>query len=135
MFIKKVCPVIFRVKNAQKEILAFRHPLAGIQLVKGTVEENEDLQLAAARELAEESGIAHVSAAEFKGTLLFAEENQLWHFYLCETEENLEDSWDFFADDDGGLNFSFFWQPLGEKPSGAWHPVHRKALEFIKHEF
>ena len=135
MFVEKVCPVIFRRRNSQKEILAFRHPLAGIQLVKGTVEENEDLQAAALRELAEESGISEVAEVEFKETLEFPEENQRWHFYLCEVKENLADAWDFFANEDGGLNFSFFWQRLNEKPSGAWHPVHRKALDFIKNEF
>ena len=135
MSAEKVWPVIFRERNAQKEILAFRHPLAGLQLVKGTVEENEDLQAAALRELAEESGIFEVSAIAFKGTLEFAERAQLWHFFLCDAREELPDRWDFFTADDGGLNYAFFWFPLGEAPSGEWHPVFRQALEFIKTAF
>lgn len=135
MFVEKVCPVIFREKDSNQEILVFRHPFAGIQLVKGTLEPNEDPNAAALRELAEESGISEVSLIDFKGTLEFEEANQCWHFYLCETKENLKESWDFFANDDGGLNFSFFWFPLSETPSGEWHPLHIKALEFIKNNF
>lgn len=38
---KKVVPVILRHQKHEHglEILAFRHPLAGIQLVKGTIEQ------------------------------------------------------------------------------------------------
>ncbi|MEF1341314.1 DNA mismatch repair protein MutT, partial [Vibrio rotiferianus] len=34
--VDKVCPLVLRNQNS--EILLFKHPLAGIQLVKGTVE-------------------------------------------------------------------------------------------------
>jgi hypothetical protein len=36
----KACPVILRRRN-QLEILLFEHPLAGVQLVKGTIERSE----------------------------------------------------------------------------------------------
>lgn len=55
--IEKVVPVIFRNINQTTEILVFKHPIAGIQIVKGTVEVNEELETAALRELYEESGI------------------------------------------------------------------------------
>ena len=135
MFVEKVCPVIFREKDSIKEILVFRHPFAGIQLVKGTLEQNEDPNAAALRELAEESGISEVSLIDFKGMLEFEEVNQRWHFYLCKPKEILKESWDFFANDDGGLNFSFFWFRLNETPSDEWHHLHLKALEFIKITF
>ena len=36
---RKVCPVVLRGTTADGiDILAFRHPLAGAQLVKGTIE-------------------------------------------------------------------------------------------------
>ena len=57
MNIQKVVPVVLRVQNAETQILVFHHPLAGIQIVKGTVELNEMLEEAALRELFEESGI------------------------------------------------------------------------------
>ena len=49
--IEKVVPVIFRNINQRTEILVFKHPIAGIQIVKGTVETNEELEEAALREL------------------------------------------------------------------------------------
>ena len=54
--IEKVVPVIFRNINQRTEILVFKHPIAGIQIVKGTVETNEELEEAALRELYAESG-------------------------------------------------------------------------------
>ena len=53
--IEKVVPVILRDINQRTEILVFKHPIAGIQIVKGTVETNEELEEAALRELYEES--------------------------------------------------------------------------------
>uniref|UniRef100_UPI00124C1F65 NUDIX domain-containing protein n=1 Tax=Acinetobacter ursingii TaxID=108980 RepID=UPI00124C1F65 len=55
--IKKVVPILIRRKAQTLEILAFRHPLAGIQLVKGSIEPNETYDYAAIRELFEESGL------------------------------------------------------------------------------
>ena len=37
MAVDKACPVVLR-HTTELEVLAFRHPLAGLQLVKGTVE-------------------------------------------------------------------------------------------------
>jgi hypothetical protein len=35
---KKACPIVLHNRNNHQEILVFNHPLAGSQLVKGTVE-------------------------------------------------------------------------------------------------
>ena len=51
----KSCPVVLRARETL-EILAFEHPLAGLQLVKGSVEPGESTALAAVRELMEEAG-------------------------------------------------------------------------------
>ena len=56
-YVEKVCPVILRQQGTNWQILAFRHPKAGTQLIKGTVEEDERPEAAVLRELAEESGI------------------------------------------------------------------------------
>ncbi len=45
--IDKVCPVVLRKQN--QEILLFQHPLAGIQLVKGTVETFDESYITAAK--------------------------------------------------------------------------------------
>lgn len=52
----KACPVVLRSRETL-EILAFEHPLAGLQLVKGSVEPGESTDMAAVRELMEEAGI------------------------------------------------------------------------------
>ena len=131
--IHKVCPFIIRENNSRKEILVFRHPIGNdVQLVKGTVEENEDFETAALRELFEESGIENLSAIEFKGSQKIGTANQIWHFFFCQAKDDLPNNWSFLANDDGGLTFSFFWFDLAEKTSAEWHPVFQEALNFIK---
>ncbi len=65
----KVCPVVIRSGELGAEILMFRHPLAGLQLVKGTVEKSDrDTFIAAKRELKEESGIKQLIALRVLAT-------------------------------------------------------------------
>lgn len=56
----KVWPCVLRYQ-AGWQILAFTHPLAGRQLVKGTLESGESLEQGALRELFEESGLQEVA--------------------------------------------------------------------------
>lgn len=53
MIATKVCAVVVR----DGRLLMFRHPRAGGQLVKGSIEYGEDIGSAAIRELFEEAGI------------------------------------------------------------------------------
>ncbi|WP_318653947.1 NUDIX domain-containing protein [Pseudomonas sp. Y24-6] len=63
----KACPVILSgIPGAH--ILLFRHPIAGVQLVKGTIEKDETPAQAALRELSEESGIAAASVVSDMGS-------------------------------------------------------------------
>ena len=62
---RKACPVVLRRTADRIEILAFRHPLAGCQLVKGTIEVEETIQHAAERELHEETGVEGGKLQEF----------------------------------------------------------------------
>lgn len=81
--IDKVCPVVLRKQN--QELLLFKHPLAGIQLVKGTIETFDESYITAAkRELAEESGITHVISARYLCSWDSGFQNQVWHFVSCE---------------------------------------------------
>lgn len=50
------CPVVL-IRRETLKILAFEHPLAGLQRVKGSVEPGESTALTAVRELKEEAGI------------------------------------------------------------------------------
>lgn len=91
--VKKVVPVIFRMDNNERQILVFRHPLAGIQIVKGTVELNEHLETAALRELFEESGIENAVIQKFMGIHYPQQVGPHWYVYLCQVNEVLRDQW------------------------------------------
>lgn len=133
MFPNKVCPVIFRRFGTAVEVLAFEHPLAGYQLVKGTIEAGESVEAAALRELAEESGIASATVFRSLGIWASTYENQIWAFVACETEQSLPETWVHETSDDGGHSFRFFWHPLSAATSpDHWHSVFRGALAFIQ---
>ena len=110
---QKACPVVCRGIPGSKEVLAFRHPTAGYQLVKGTIEPSETIQQAAERELFEESGVVGV-AIDYLGAVQMSEPEQEWHFVLCRVGSLLE-AWTHRTSDGGGLNFEFFWHPLNEE--------------------
>ncbi len=76
----KVCPVVLRKSGSTVELLLFEHPLAGVQLVKGTLEMKDSaVESAALRELEEESGISKVSSTKYLGSWESGFQNQLWH--------------------------------------------------------
>lgn len=129
---KKIVPVVLRHQQQGLEILAFRHPLAGTQLVKGTIEQDEKHEQAAVRELFEESGLVAEPDPKFMGNLSLRFNQQDWYFYLCEITKVTSDSWLHYCHDDGGLEFEFFWYPLHQKPSEDWHETFKEALGFIK---
>lgn len=118
-------------RDGNWRILAFRHPLAGCQLVKGTIETGESAAAAALRELFEEAGIDSASIIGDLGIWETDYENQVWALYLCGADE-LPDHWTHRTEDDDGLKFSFFLQPLDEAPNAEWHPLYRNALRYIK---
>jgi 8-oxo-dGTP pyrophosphatase MutT (NUDIX family) len=126
----KACPVVIRDTGGKQNLLAFRHPLAGTQLVKGTVEPEETIEEAAARELFEESGLTG-KAIKYLGSLHMTGADQRWHFVLCQTGQ-VSEEWTHHTSDGGGLDFAFFWHPLGEAPNQDWHPIFRRALAFIR---
>lgn len=125
----KTCPVVIRGQGAI-EILAFEHPLAGLQLVKGTIEPGENSRDAALRELREESGLNAFTVLADLGILTSGYESQIWAFHLCGID-SLPDSWIYRTGDDGGHNFKFFWHPLSQQPNEQWHWVFHGALKYI----
>jgi len=128
----KACPVLLRGDFEAVEILAFEHPLAGFQLVKGTIEASESAAEAAVRELREESGIADASVIADLGLWRSGFRGQVWSFQLCTVEGLLPDEWIHYTQDDGGRSFRFFWHPLGVVPSTQWRPVFRRALARLR---
>lgn len=132
MKVKKVVPVILRQHNSGLQILVFRHPLAGIQIVKGTVEPNESLEYAVLRELFEESGILNATVQKFLGVHYPKDIGPNWYVFLCETDEFLLEKWTHYCQDDGGLELKFFWYPLFSTPIDEWHPLFQDLLYFIQ---
>ena len=128
---EKLCPVVLRYSaGAEPDILVFRHPLAGVQLVKGTREAGESVEAGALRELMEEAGVAG-TARRGLGASADIVAGQLWHFVLVETAP-LPDDWIFDTADDGGRRFSFFWWPLTATPGPDWHDSFVRALGHIR---
>ena len=128
---QKVCPAVFRGVGADREILVFRHPLAGVQLVKGTLETGEAPQHGAARELREEAGIDGLPVAADLGTSALIADGQIWHFFRF-GGETLPEAWTHRCLDDGGHDFVFFWHRLDQEPGGDWHEVFRRALSYLR---
>ena len=129
----KVCPLVFRNVGCTRELLLFEHPLAGVQLVKGTLELTDaSIENAALRELREESGLSNVLSTKYLGSWESGFQNQLWHFVLCEIQQSLPNNWSFYTQDDGGHEFDFFWYQVGDKPKFKYHKVFFDAIEQVE---
>jgi 8-oxo-dGTP pyrophosphatase MutT (NUDIX family) len=126
----KACLVVLR-GHQTLEILAFEHPLAGLQLVKGSVEPGESTGMAAVRELIEEAGIQATVKRDL-GEWHSITTGHTWAFHECHVAQDLPDTWIHFAEDDGGHEFRFFGHPLASEPSEGWHQIFKDALGFLK---
>ena len=127
----KVCPVVFR-DSSLREILAFEHPVAGVQLVKGGVEPGETVRAAALRELEEEAGIANMGIAHDLGNWNSEHRGHVWSLQLCTFKPTLPDSWVHHCGDDGGHDLKFFWHDVSRDPDESWRPHYRRALQAIR---
>lgn len=127
----KACPLVLRKNNQQYEILAFRHPLAGNQIVKGTIESGESLEAACERELFEESGLVG-QAVSYLGEWNANFEGQIWGFCEIELENSPKESWDHYCLDDNGHTFRFYWQALDSQLDDSWHPLFKGAIEYVR---
>lgn len=128
---EKLCPVLLRPTADGLELLVFRHPLAGVQLVKGTREADETIAAGALRELAEEAGLTQATVTADLGSSFAIAPNLLWHFVRIAAGP-LESHWFFDTSDVGGHRFAFFWWPLAAEPADDWHPIFVRALAHIR---
>lgn len=119
------CPVV----TQGAALLVFRHPLAGVQLVKGGIEPGETPADAATRELAEETGAAG-QAGRGLGDSTDIHPGERWHFTAV-TCPALPDHWVHHCADDGGHNFAFFWTPLHTPLPSPHDPRFDRARAFI----
>jgi len=127
---KKACPVVIRDIRGEKQLLCFKHPLAGLQLVKGSIEPGESLFRACERELLEESGIV-ARAFSCLGAWDSGFERQMWGVCLMQPEQALANQWCHWTQDDGGKCFSFFWHPLSCPLPEPRHAVYERARVYI----
>jgi 8-oxo-dGTP pyrophosphatase MutT (NUDIX family) len=130
-FADKACPVVFRDPSMQ-QILAFEHPKAGRQLVKGRIAPGENARAAALRELEEEAGIADMAIATDLGTWHSGHNGQVWSLQLCTFKTRLPETWTHYCSDDGGHEFKFFWHDVNREPDEGWKPQYRRALQAIR---
>lgn len=131
----KTCPVVIREHDSGKQILLFHHPLAGVQLAKGTIEADESQQSAAERELFEEAGV-RLRALEPIGQWQYCPASPIWYFWQMEDAGHLPERWVQHCLDDGGHDFEFFWHPLNSSyPSSnndQWRAIFVAAFEYLQ---
>ncbi|MEM9327725.1 MAG: NUDIX domain-containing protein [Bacteroidota bacterium] len=132
--VHKVVPVVTRVRDSGIQLLVFNHPQERQQIVKGTLEPEEDLEDAALRELAEESGITEAIITHQIGDLAFEHkgEHQHWHFFKVEAQVELPERWEYYADEDGGMWFKLFWQDIDQPLDTPWPEVFDRSRLFIR---
>ncbi|MFQ6571976.1 NUDIX hydrolase [Pseudomonas sp. UM16] len=126
----KACPIVLSGTTIPR-ILLFRHPLAGVQLVKGTIEPGETPDKAALRELSEESGIDSATVVCDLGCWHAGHLDQVWSFQRCEVHVSLPEQWVHQTLDDHGHAFSFFWASLDDLPFAQCHPIFHRALLYV----
>ncbi|UPL04515.1 DNA mismatch repair protein MutT [Pseudomonas sp. IsoF] len=126
----KACAVVLS-PSSPPCILLFRHPLAGVQLVKGSIENGETPREAALRELHEESGIHNATIGDDLGCWDSGHLGQTWSFHLCRAEGVLPERWLHQTLDDHGHTFEFFWAALDHLPYAECHPVFQRALGYL----
>lgn len=146
--IHKAVAAVFRDYVRGSELLVFRHPLAGAQLPKETVEPKEAYAVAALRELHEESGLhltlepqpigvwhrSRGSGANKNRQL----EKHIWHIFALEARHPLPDHWHHTAvgsPAEEGLVFEFFWLPLGPDLHREVHPLFAPTVTKIQNYF
>lgn len=122
--IGKACVLLTR--RGGTDLLLFSLPLAGWQLVKGTIEPGERAADAAAREFAEETGhppppLTPCGVAEHLP-------DQTWAFFHGHGDA-LPDRWTHRCADDGGQVFSFHWHRRAALP--PLDAIYARALKFL----
>ncbi|WP_157087764.1 NUDIX hydrolase [Oceanobacillus damuensis] len=114
--IKKAYGYVIRKKNGKMQVLVFQHPIpeAGIQIPKGTVNDQEDTYNAVIREIEEETGLKN-----FVVENLIVEDN--WknddgaihnRFFYRINVSDAPDEWDYQptgGGDEEELTFHYFW--------------------------
>ena len=137
--VDKACACVLR----DGHLLCFRHPSAGNQLPKGTVEAGESSEAAVVRELAEESGLTQ---AQVIGKICQyerivggdghsgVEARHRWHLFHLAVPGAPRAPWRHRVRSDGvddGMVFEYFWQDLAQ-PITGFHPIFVQAISAVQ---
>ena len=140
----KALAAVVRSGAGAADVLVFRHPFAGMQLPKGTVEPGETLEAATLRELPEESGLILNTTPEHVGVWERIvgggpeEDGPLeinrWSVSILWVDQALRDRWHHLAAGspaEDGLTFEFSWLTLDENFSSSVHPLFTHVADMI----
>ena len=143
--VDKAAPCLVRASSAGSELLVFQHPMAGVQVPKGTVEPGESPEDAALRELREETGIDGARVRERVGTWeriagagpdeRGPDERHLWHVYWIESRTALPERWTHVvrvAGPEDGLRFECHWLALRAESAERLHPLFHPVFEMVR---
>ena len=139
--VDKAVAAVIRTIGGRRELLAFTHPSAGVQLPKGTIEPDESIALATLRELEEESGLILDGTPHYLGRwdrAVSVDEVHPWHVSLLDAPPGLPDSWDHEATgspEEDGLIFAFHWLPLNAALPARLHPAFTDVTRMILDHF
>lgn len=130
----KACAIVLRDGAQGPELLVFRHPSKGIQLVKGSIEVGETSADAALRELAEEAGITSARIVRSLGTWYSDLNNHIWEFFEVAVQQDLPDAWRHVTNDGKNHEFDHHWHRLADPPTSEWHRPYRMALDYLRQQ-
>jgi len=142
--VKKAVAAVLRYGECIQEVLVFRHPFAGVQIPKGTVEDFEAVQAAVLRELEEESGLNLAATPNIIGrwsrTVRGGQkedgpfEINEWYIAILHSNEQLPNRWSHKVTGspaEEGLIFEFFWLPVDENLSKNLDPIFAETAKII----
>lgn len=142
--VEKAVAAVLRERAGRRELLVFRHPLAGVQIPKGTVEPGETVAQAARRELEEESGLRldlepvrlgswdRIVGGGPEGT--GPPEVNRWHVCALEAPRGVPEAWRHRARGgpaEEGLAFDFGWVGVDGGLAGRLHPLFGPTCRLI----
>ena len=142
--VRKAVAAVIRKDRGAPELLVFTHPLAGVQIPKGTVEPDETIEQATRRELREESGLALGSDIRRLGIWQRTAgagpredgEPQCheWIVSAMDAPDGLPGHWRHAAEgspEEVGLIFAYHWLPIDKDLSQSLHPLFSEVAEMI----
>lgn len=139
--IQKACPIVLQHRSDGVYVLVFRHPLAGNQLPKGTVDLGETPAVTAVRELHEETGLQGIVVRQIDFLVSYVPDDREpalwrneWHIFLMDCPDAPQGEWDhapWGSPEEEELLFHCWWQKLGD-PYQDYYPSFRRVLTMLE---